>query len=325
MREKYDTLNTPSSFNTPLGIVKTIRESLLPTHEIFVCEMGARHVGDIKEICDIVHPCCGIITSIGEQHLETFHTLENIKRTKLELADAVNKNNNGFILINADSVKDAKSLPYNNAKIITYGTTDSCDYVASDIKLSADGMSFKVSAYNSESCIFTTKLLGKHNILNLLGSIAFAHEYGIPLCDLQLRVRRIKPIEHRQELKRINNGVIIDDSFNSNPAGAKSALDTIYGFEATKILITPGMVELGDKEYALNKEFGKQASKICDYVFLVGKVHTQSIYDGLKSESFNMDKVVIVPSFKDAIAQALLINSQGNRAILIENDLPDNY
>lgn len=121
LREKYDVLNTPSSFNTPLGIVRTVRSSLTPLNEIFVCEMGARHVHDIKEICDIVHPDCAVITSIGEQHLETFHSFENIKKTKLELADAVENKCKGKIFINSDSVKDAKSLPYTN--IITYGTS----------------------------------------------------------------------------------------------------------------------------------------------------------------------------------------------------------
>ena len=322
LREKYDVLNTPSSYNTPLGIVRTVREHMSPLNEIFVCEMGARHVHDIKEICDIVHPDMGIITSIGEQHLETFHTFENIRKTKLELADAVDAKNHGLIFINADSVRDCDKLPYKN--IITYGTTSACDYIADDVKLSQDGMEFTVR-YGDESERYTTLLLGSHNILNLLGAIAVAHEMGIGFSELRRRVLRIAPVEHRQELRRMANGVIIDDAFNSNPAGAKSALETLSCFDGCRILITPGMVELGDREYELNREFGIQAAQVCDYVFLVGKVHTESIYDGLISQGFDKSRITTAPNFNDAMSQAQSMRCDGMKAILIENDLPDNY
>lgn len=101
LQEKYNVLVTPESFNTPMGVVRTIRGSLKPTTEIFVCEMGARHVGDIKEICDMVHPNHGVITSIGPQHLETFFNMENIQKTKFELADALPEG--GMLFLNGDN------------------------------------------------------------------------------------------------------------------------------------------------------------------------------------------------------------------------------
>lgn len=323
LTEKYDTLCTPSSFNTPLGIVRTIRSSLTPLTEVFVCEMGARHVHDIKEICDIVHPDCAVITAIGNQHLETFHTLENIKKTKLELADAVEKKCKGHVFINSDSVCDAASLPYSD--IITYGTNENADYMAHNIRFSEKGMSFTVTCFGKESMDFTTRLLGSHNAVNLTGAIAVAHTYGISLESLSPRVRRIAPVEHRQELRPMQGGVIIDDAFNSNPVGAKSALDTLSCFDACKILITPGMVELGSAEWELNKEFGKQAAAVCDYVFLVGRTHTESIYEGLKEAGFNENRITVSPSFSDAMAQAQVMRTEKKKAILIENDLPDNY
>lgn len=324
LREKYEVLHTPSSYNTPLGIVRTIRESMTPLHELFICEMGARHVGDIKEICDIVHPDCAVITSIGEQHLETFHTFDNIKKTKLELADAAENKGKGKIFINADSVTDAKTLPYTN--IITYGTGADCDYRASDVSFSEQGMSFTVTAPSGESHEFTTRLLGKHNVQNVLGAIAVAHSYGsISLDDLYVRVMRIKPVEHRQELRRAGNSIIIDDAFNSNPQGAKSALETLSGFSGCRILITPGMVELGTRENELNHEFGRQAADVCDYVFLVGKIHTQSIYYGLKDKGFKDERITVTPNFKDAMMQANALHITDRKIILIENDLPDNY
>ena len=98
---KYNVLMTPESFNTPLGVVKTIRTSLKATHEIFICEMGAKNINDIKEICDIVHPKHGVITSIGPQHLESFKTVENVVKTKFELADAIDKN--GMVFLNYEN------------------------------------------------------------------------------------------------------------------------------------------------------------------------------------------------------------------------------
>ena len=87
LEARFNVLATPESYNTPMGVVITVRNHLRATHEVFVCEMGARHVGDIKEICDIVHPNHGIITSVGPQHLETFFTLDNVKKTKFYVCE----------------------------------------------------------------------------------------------------------------------------------------------------------------------------------------------------------------------------------------------
>ena len=94
---KYNVLMTPGSYNTTMGVVRTIREMLRPSHEIFIAEMGAKQSGDIKEICDLVHPTYGILTSIGEQHLETFGSVENIVATKFELVDAIPADGMAFL------------------------------------------------------------------------------------------------------------------------------------------------------------------------------------------------------------------------------------
>jgi UDP-N-acetylmuramoyl-tripeptide--D-alanyl-D-alanine ligase len=119
---------------------------------------------------------------------------------------------------------------------------------------------------------------------------------------------------------------VIDDSYNSNPQGAKMALEILSSFDGYKIIITPGMVELGEKQYELNFAFGKQIAATCDAVFLVGKSQTQSIYEGIVSAGYNMDNVYVVPSFQDAMSAAkAFITGDKKKVILIENDLPDNY
>ena len=118
--------------------------------------------------------------------------------------------------------------------------------------------------------------------------------------------------------------MIIDDAYNSNPSGAKSALETLNMFEGEKILVTPGMIELGEKQYDCNFEFGKQATKVCDYIILVGKKQTKPIYDGIMSTRYSKNKVEIVEDVKEAIRIARnLKTGKKRRVILLENDLPD--
>ena len=322
LRAKHNVLMTPGSFNTPMGVVRTVREHLKASDEIFVCEMGARHVGDIKEICDLVHPHDGIITSIGPQHLETFKSLENIKGTKFELADSLG--NEGLLFLNMD---DENIRSYvGNRKHIGYSIHHDSDYVAKDISVSQRGTTFTVVKENGESCEYTTKLLGEHNVLNIVGAIAVANTYGIPLENLRPQVRKLDCVPHRLELKDNGAAVIIDDAYNSNPAGAKAALDVLSIFDGYRILVTPGMVELGAKQDELNREFGRQAAQSADYIILVGKKQTEPIATGLGDAGYPTDKLYVANDINEAIAQAYAVNSGGaKKFILLENDLPDNY
>lgn len=325
LSEGFRVLMTPESFNTPMGIVRTIREQMTPMHEIFICEMGARHVHDIKEITDIVHPDDGMLTSIGPQHLETFHSMENIVNTKLELFDAVQeKSSKGLKFANGDNEIIRDNIRHDN--VVLYGCSEGCDYRATDVKFTSDGASFKVTAPNGDTEEFTMKLLGEHNVTNVVGAIAMAHTMGIPMSKLRMAVRRITPAPHRQELKKHGNVSIIDDAYNSNPMGAKRALDTLAKFEnSVRILVTPGMVELGDKEAEYNKEFGKQAAGAADYIILVGIDHTRPIKEGALEAGFSEDRLFVKESLKDATDLMYELDAGKPKVILLENDLPDNY
>jgi UDP-N-acetylmuramoyl-tripeptide--D-alanyl-D-alanine ligase len=270
---------TPKNYNTTLGVTRTIRDELQATHEIFICEMGATRVNDIKEICDIVKPKYGIITSIGPQHLESFKSIENVVKTKFELADSLSED--GIVFLNYDN-KYIKNNKIKQNKI-TYGIekTKGKHYQAYDISATDKGLSFKMKDENNQEYVFNTKVLGKHNIVNIAGCIAVASKLGIPMKTLVQRVKLIEPVEHRQQLIESGSDLIIDDAYNSNPSGAESALYTLSMFEGEKILITPGMIELGEKQYDCNFEFGKQAAKVCDYIILVGKKQTKPIYEGI--------------------------------------------
>ena len=107
LSEKYNVLMTPGNFNTTLGVIRTIREYLKPHHQIFIVEMGAKQRGDIKEICDLVNPSIGIVTAVGEMHLETFGSIEGVLKTKFELIDALPASGLGVINIDSQPIADA--------------------------------------------------------------------------------------------------------------------------------------------------------------------------------------------------------------------------
>ncbi|MGN0171700.1 MAG: UDP-N-acetylmuramoyl-tripeptide--D-alanyl-D-alanine ligase [Acutalibacteraceae bacterium] len=317
---KYNVLMTPESYNTPMGVVRTVREQLRASHEIFICEMGAKNKGDIREICDIVHPHYGVITAIGEQHLETFHTVETIIDTKFELADALPAD--GTVFLNTDNAYIAQRT-VDNVKTVSYGVSGGADYTASDICTDENGTRFVITAPDGERCEYTTRLLGRHNIENLAGAIAVACSLGIPLAELRQPVRQIKPVPHRLQL--LPNGYI-DDAYNSNPAGFRSALDVLRDMKDTRrILVTPGMVELGERQAALNEELGAYAADCCDYAVLVGQRQAPPLKKGLLSKGFDEEHIFVACDLHQGLSYVHSLAPADRQVVLLENDLPDNF
>ncbi len=143
---------------------------------------------------------------------------------------------------------------------------------------------------------------------------------------LVLPVKRISAVPHRLQLLDKGNGItFIDDAYNSNPSGCRAALNVLELFDACRILITPGMVELGAKQEELNYEFGQEASKACDYIVLVGKNQTVPIYNGIKDSGYNMNQVYVADNLNDALAKVQAYRTDRKKIVLLENDLPDNY
>ena len=319
---QYNVLHTPGNYNTTLGVVRTVREQMKPFHEIFICEMGAREVGDIKEICDLVHPDYGIITSIGPQHLQSFHTIENIIGTKFELADAVPSAGSVFLNYDNEYIRAHKT----DKNVVSYGTAgEDVMYRAYDITVSPRGSAFKMKDRNGDEHEFHTKLVGSHNVQNIAGAIAVAHTLGISMERLRYPVKQLESVPHRLQLVRQGNRILLDDSYNSNKNGFKAALDTLAMFRELRILMTPGMVELGEKQYAENKEAGVYAADKCDYAVLVGKEQTKPIQDGLLEAGFAVNRMIVVDTLQEAFQMVNAIPDEKQKVVLIENDLPDNY
>lgn len=326
LRHKFNVLKTPGSFNTTMGVTKIIRSELKPIHEAFVVEMSAKKLGDIKELCDLVNPKYGLITAIGEQHLETFKTLENIKKTKNELMESLP--DDGIAFYNMDDANTASLASAAKCRVVKYGIdADNLDYRVDDLSIDGGGSTFSVTSTKSNELVsFQTKLLGKHNIYNIVGAIAVASELGIKLSEMVYPLRQLCAIPHRLELKKIGKGVVfIDDAFNSNPVGSKMALDVLKQISGQrKIIVTPGMIELGVKEEEYNEQFGEYIAEACDYVILVGKQQTLAIQKGLKTKNYLNKNLFVAVDFAAAKKHLDGMLQEGD-VVLFENDLPDNY
>ena len=324
LNAKYNSFATPKSFNTPYGLMNAINNYLDKFDNVFIAEMGACKIGDIKELCDFIKPSYGIVTKIGEAHLETFKSLENTTMEKMKLIESLPCD--GIGILNADDERQVSYLIKNNCKIIWIGidNIDKADVFARNIKIDNLKMSFDVEFKNKESYHFETSILGRANIYNILSAIALGRALGVTICDMQRVVKYLKPTEHRLSIKKLGNITIIDDAFNSNPVGSKMALDVLKEFKGRKIVITPGMVELGEKEEYYNNEFGKHMAKCTDIAILVGVKRSKPIEKGLLDAGFDSMNIYVVPDLDAATKKLAEITNVGD-VVLFENDLPDNY
>jgi UDP-N-acetylmuramoyl-tripeptide--D-alanyl-D-alanine ligase len=325
LSEEFDTLMTPGSYNTPMGVIRTVREMMQPHCQVFICEMGAKQIGDIKEICDLVHPQMGIITAVGPMHLESFKTIENVQSTKFELADALPSD--GLVIVNND-FEYCANRAVNNTNVIRYAVSnpDEADYTASDVKYTPQGSTFTIKGKDGFEINLSTQLVGECNISNLIAAVIMALKLGVPAQKIRYAVSKIEQVEHRLNLKRTAGGVtIIDDAFNSNPTGAGMALDVLSEFKGGKrIIVTPGMIELGERQFELNKELGTKIAGKADVAIIVGQYNRDAIVSGIRNTDFEESNLHIVESFNDA--QKLLADIlRSGDTVLYENDLPDTF
>ena len=319
---KYNSLATEKSFNTMNGLMISINNKLDKFTDVFISEMGAFRRGEIKEKCDFIEPKYGILTTIGTAHLESFGSRENIQKAKFELIDSLPKD--GIAVLNKDDeYQTSYKIKSDCKKVWVSIKSNDADVYAKDIKLSNKGTKFKIVFKEKKETIeVETKLLGSANVYNILQASALSYYLGLSPEQIKTGVRRIATIEHRLELKKFGDINIIDDAYNSNPVGSKMAVDVLSMMDGKKIIVTPGMIELGDKQYEYNMEFGRQIAKVCDEVILIGEEQTKPIMDGLKKEKYSDKKIHVLNDVKKAFPLMKKL-SEGDTYVLLENDLPD--
>ena len=325
LSEKYNVCMSPHSFNTPMGLTKVVLKYLKPENQILIAEMGAKQVGDIAYLCNIINPQHAIITGIGSQHLETFGSVENIKKTKKELVLALLENAN--VVFNMEN-KGARELfeecTLKNKFLAGFG--EDSELKVSNVDITSNGMTFTLE-YNGKSKKCTSNLIGKHNLENILLSATLALKLGVSLEGVARAISELQPVAHRLEVIRNQNITVLDDAFNSSVEGSTAAVEVLSSFkDSVKICITPGMVEMGQEEFNVNEHFGEQLGKVCDYVIVVNKVNQEALKKGLESTDIAKENIILVDTLKQAKARLNeLITPDKNYVVLFENDLPDNY
>lgn len=313
----YYTYSTPKSYNTPMGISKAVSK-MNDLTEVFISELAATKTNDIKELVDFVKVDIGIITDIGYQHMESFKTIENVLQTKLEILASTNLKQ---LIINNDNQYLKEHIYPENIEIIRVGINNDSDYMAKNIILTNNGLSFDV--YNKEIFLFKvdTILLGRHNIYNLLFGIVVGRLLNISVEEIKRNIRNLKPVDNRLSIKNIGKIQIINDAFNSNIKGFINAIEILKYSKNKKILITPGLVDLGELLEEMNREISKYLIEGIDYIYLVENKSSKYLQEYFQQTGFKSFEVV--SSFQKAYKKA--INKYEESTILIENDLPDNY
>ena len=318
LEKQYKVCATPFNYNTEMGITKTILNSL-DDHEIFIAEMGARKRLDIKKVADIVSPDIAIITTIGKAHLESFKTVSEIEKTKFELCQSLPKD--GKAIFNGDSKSSLKLFKqFKGNKFLTnipnsfaYAQNIKCNQHGSNFDLIIDGKVLKMK----------TKLLGKININNIVTACACAYVLQVPKEDIISAIASLQPTEHRLQILR-ERPIVIDDSYNSNEIGFNEALDVLSKFDGKKIVVTPGVVELGSDQSAINFKLGCKIADIADFVIIMNEVNKNDLYSGAISHNFNRKNIFFANTRKKQQDILQLIMNE-NSVVLFENDLPDNY
>ena len=320
LSEKYKVLASPESYNTPMGVVKTVKR-LEDSHQVLICEMGARRSGEIRELCSLVEPRIAVITGINSQHLESFISIENIIRTKSEI---IGGDFSGKAFISADSVHAVGIYEKASCEKYLAGVKkhDSSSVYAENIVVNESGTSFTIVC-GEEKIDLKTELLGEHNVSNIVLCVSVALNLGFTLKEIALAIEKLKMIPHRLELKKAENGVfVLDDGYNSNPDGIMHAIKVLSSFSGKKYVVTPGVIELGASGYRYNYEAGRYMASVCDGVILVGRRGSLHIREGLLSKEYPTDKIYMVKNLEEGKEKLKDLVSLGD-TVLFANDLPD--
>lgn len=329
----FEVLATPKSYNTLMGVCIVINESLSEqsNYDYFIVEMGAYTVNEIEQICELVHPQVGIITAVGPQHLERFGSIEATAKAKYELIEALPQDGLGVFNWDNPYVRAMYERGYPERRIAaTWQNAGAATHVrfhAHEITETVEGLSFTVEdTVTGETQRFRTRLLGEHNVTNIVLAAAVARDLGMSLNEIAMRVTSLEPAEHRLERKTLPGGItVIDDAYSANPVGAHNALDVLSLYEnGRRVLITPGIVELGTLHTAENNKLGRHAAQVCTDIVLVGIEQTQPIQQGIQEVGFDAEHLHVFDTREEAIAWFHRELKSGD-TVLFLNDLPDTY
>lgn len=297
LSKKFSVYKTPRSVNTLGGIIKDINTDLPKNCEVYIVEAGARARGDIDEIAKLVNPHIAIVGRVGEQHIEYFKTLENIRNTKMEIIHS-NRLQKAFVH------ESAHVQP--RLEIVSFGS-DITHVVAT-----LEGLEFDLIIDGAEEH-FTCNLLGDFNAINLAASIHVARELGMSLDEIKQAIQNLQGVEHRLQKIEAGGKLIIDDSFNGNLEGMLSSYQLASSYKGRKVIVTPGIVESTEEANTL---LAQTIDEIFDVVIITGKSNA-SILDLHVRKA---QKILLAD--KSLLQKVLAEQTHVGDLILFSNDAP---
>ena len=309
-------LTTPGSYNTILGIRQVLKKELTAKHKLFIAELGAYYPGDIAKLSNIVQPKHAILTAVGAQHLERFKTIDAIAKTKFELIDAVENKSNAIINIDSPKIKE-KFSDYPDCK--TFSLKDaSANFLVSDYKFSKTGTTLTIT-HNSKSYDFKTPLFSTVNVYNAGIAISLAMLMGVPEKTISNALKVLPQIPHRFELRQFGKATVIDNAYSSNVSGFTSMVKDVHNLPGNKVIITPGIIELGKESEKVHVSLGNTLAKTFNAAYLVGNnERTKALQKGINTQTL----VKNIENNWD-IAKLLQELAQEYDWIVIENDVTD--
>jgi len=318
------TLAASGSINTLMGVTRHIREELVFGHRYMIVEMGAFKTGSIRRLCQLTPPSAGLVTAVGDMHLERFGSLEEIVRAKSELAEAIPPG--GWLVANADS-KGALQIARGAAhcRVLLYGETSTEELATrlDNVSFSKQGTTFVLrTADRTFECF--TPLLGRPIILNLAGAFTLANALGVDPEIAVAAMRTLKPVSNRLEVVEERGVTWIRDAYNSNQIGFRAALEVVAAMPAARrFLATPGVIELGPLQFEVNRALSREASLVCDNTLIVADTNREAFIAGHR-DAGREARLVTVTNRSDAFRWLRETLHDGD-AIILENDLPDLY
>jgi UDP-N-acetylmuramoyl-tripeptide--D-alanyl-D-alanine ligase len=332
---RYKAYPTPKSFNTLMGVCIAINNDLAQDRSIdyFIAEMGAYIPGEIARICDLTHPQISIVVEVGPQHLERFGSIENIATAKYEIIKALPVDGVGVFNWDNPYIREMMSRGYPQTRLAVSrqvnpnNAPDGVRFVASNIQETLDALRFTVTDTATKTSVeMSVPLLGAHNVTNILLAIAVAVHEGLSLKEITRRIATLQPAESRLAAQTTPQGItILNDAYSANPVGVTSALH-VLGMHHTgkRLLITPGMVELGVLMESENRKLGENAAQVATDVILIGEAQTMPIKAGLLAAGFPEERLQTMEMLGEAV-EWYQHNLTSGDCVLFLNDLPDTY
>lgn len=306
LAEKYEVIKTPKNTNTEIGIARLILKNLNTDHQVFVAEMGAYTRNEIGKACIAAPPNIGIVTAINEQHLELFKSIENIMKAKGELLQALPED--GLAVLNGDNNYCVEMKKYSKAEAKFYYMRD-----VEFVDANEDSIRFRYEGYE-----YTTPFGTNHFVQNLLGVIKVAKYLGLSEEEIQNGISKTELDQGSLKLIKKNGVKILDDTYNSNPDGARSSLKELKNIKAKrKIAIIYGLLELGPRTKEVHMELAEEIDNICDTCIVVSKNIEEFFKGNLKKSKY------IFEDDHKRLLEIVKSEIQEGDAVLLNNKVPE--